>query len=284
MKKNEQINVLVAMLPEIKDWNILRQELWYRIPIHSAPPIIKLGTVKYIAFYHTSKFDENLKYKVVTYGKIKQITQVSRKQLFPFESPNHTKSQNQYYKIEIEELLELEKPFVSRRGHRITFVPTSEDKLFSQYTDFNILFRGSPLEEDMKSIIETMDIEYEREWEEYVGNKKYRLDFAIFCQKGNIDIECDGNEYHMGNENVHKDKTRNNQLESQGWAVLRYTTKHFKEERDHIKNTIYKKIEDYGGAIKAAEPTVSYFPLKENNAQLRLFREPGSTYKSDNKE
>ncbi len=274
MSKKNSLNVLVAMLPEKQDWQILQEQGWYRIPINSAPPIINDGTAEYIAFYHTAKFEEDLKWKVVTYAKIKRILSVSRKDLFPYESEYSKKAWKKYYKIEIDELLSLEQPFVSNRGHRLTFIPTTEDKLFSGKRNLNLLFKGSPLEEDMLTIVQSLGIEFEREWREYVDSKKfYYLDFAIFCQKGNIDIECDGDEFHMGNENVHKDKTRNNELEGYGWAVLRYTTKHFKEEREHIRSTIYNKIKDFGGVKTLAEPDVAYYPLKKESKQMGLFEE-----------
>lgn len=284
MSSKESLNALVAMLPEKQDWQILHEQGWYRIPINTAPPIIKSGDAKYIAFYHTAKFEQDLKWKVVKYAKIKDISIASRRQLFPNEHILSKKAIKQYYKIEIEELIELQQPFISRRGHRITFISTTEEKMFSGKTDFNILFKGSPLEEDMLSIIENLGIEFEREWREYVDAKKfYYLDFAIFCQKGNIDIECDGNEFHMGNDSVHKDKTRNNELEGYGWAVLRYTTKHFKEEREHIEKTIYNKIKDFGGVKKVAEPDIPYYPLKKQTNQMRLFEENETDYSKKSK-
>lgn len=55
-------------------------------------------------------------------------------------------------------------------------------------------------------------------------------------------------------ESTPRDKTRNNELESYKWSGLRFTTKHFKEEREHIQKTIYKMINEYGGVKKVAEP------------------------------
>jgi hypothetical protein len=60
-------------MPEKQDWQILHEQGWYRIPIDKAPPIIKNQGAQYIAFYHTSKFDEDLKWKVVKYAKIKRV-------------------------------------------------------------------------------------------------------------------------------------------------------------------------------------------------------------------
>jgi hypothetical protein len=272
MKNKETFNVLVAMLPQVSDWVILNQELWYRIPQISAPTNVNDGTVEYIAFYHTRTFSDDLRFKVVKYAKIKRIVTATRQQLFPNEPLNSTKAHKIYHKIEFDELITLPQPIVSRRGHRGVFVPTTEAKFFSGTTDFNRLFKGSYLEEDMERILDEWGIEYEREYREFVDNKrKYDLDFAIFCKTGRIDIECDGDEYHMGNANVHRDKTRNNELESYDWKVLRYTTKHFNEEREHIKKTIYKTIEVCGGATRASEPQVAYYPKINPYGQRSLF-------------
>jgi REase_MTES_1575 len=273
---NHKINTIVAILKYKADWAILHQQLWYRIPVSkNAPLIVRNNTIQYIAFYHPQIFGEDLQYKIIKYARVTQITTVTRSELFPKEPDN----QKTYYKIQFDELLTLPSPIVARKGRRINFINTTDEKLLSGNTNFNHLICGSPLEEDMKSIMETMKIEYEREWEQSsYNNKIYRLDFAIFCKDRNIDIECDGNEFHMGNENVHYDKTRNNELESFGWKVLRYTTKHFKEEREHIQKTIYKTIIDCGGIQKIAEPEATYIPDLPK-PQLRLFEEPKPEYK-----
>lgn len=273
-KTKDELTVLVAVITQIKDWVLLHEQLWYRIPQNTAPPIIKNGNAEYIAFYHTKLFPEELKWKVVKYARIKRIITATRKDLFPDEPTNSTKAHKLYYKIEFDNLLELPKPIESRRGHRLVFVPTTEEKLFSGTTDLNRLFKGSPLEEQMQELIDAMAIEYEREWCEYVDEKRfYYLDFAIFCKNGNIDIECDGDEFHMGNDNVQRDKTRNNELESYKWSVLRYTTKHFKEQKAHIKKTLYKTIEQYGGVLKASEPETAYLPKVNPKGQINLFNE-----------
>jgi very-short-patch-repair endonuclease len=97
------------------------------------------------------------------------------------------------------------------------------------------------------------------------------LDFAIWCKKGAIDIECDGDTFHMDYDNVHYDKTRNNELESYGWSVLRFTKKHFKEDTAHIEKTIYKTVKKLGGAVKVSEPNDFYLPKKSDESQLGLF-------------
>ena len=258
-------------MPNLKDWNIAHENLWYRIPLEKAPKIIREKNTSYIAFYFPSVFGEKKKWRVIHYAKVESIVQVSRKELFPMETLN-SKSDLLYYRINFQAIQTLPQPFISRRGHRIVFVSTTEEKFFCGETDFNILFKSSPLEKQMENFIKKMDIEYEKEWREYVDYKKfYYLDFAIWCKDGNINIECDGDSYHMQKEEVHNDKTRNNQLESYGWSVLRFTTKHFSEDKVHIEKTIYQTVKELGGAVRFLEPEQFYLPKKSDDNQLDLF-------------
>jgi REase_MTES_1575 len=251
--------VLVALMPNYEDWRILHEQLWYRIPVEKAPPIVQTGAVQYLAFYHTNRFAPDLKWKIVKYAKIKQISVVHRRDLFnpAFDAPQ--KANNQYYKMELEPLLALNVPFVSRRGHRMVFLPTTEQQLFSGQTDFNSLFKNSLLEQKMVHIMDDLQVEYEREWFFEVAPKKsYRLDFVIFCKKGNINVECDGDQYHTHKTNVQLDKMRNNELASHGWSVLRYTTQDFEQNTGFIQQNLCKTIAQYGGIRYAAEPEMNY--------------------------
>lgn len=272
-EETAEMTVLVALMPEVKDWALLIKENWYRIPQETAPPIIQKGEAKYIAFYHTAKFKEDLKWKVVYYAEIKRIVTATRRELFPEESPYHPKAHRRYYKVEFDKLLPLPKPIVSRRGHRILFVPTTEEKFFNEDSNFNKVFKNSYLEKRMMDIMADMNIVFEREFCIHVDDKrKYHLDFAIFCKKGKIDVECDGDTYHTGYDNVYYDKTRNNELESIQWKVLRYTTQHFQDpDEKHIRKTMYKTIRDFEGCLEANEEHVDYTPKIEKSGQMRFF-------------
>ena len=116
-----------------------------------------------------------------------------------------------------------------------------------------------------------MRIVFEREYGVRVNKERnYLLDFAVFCKKGQIDVECDGDQYHMGYDNVIYDKTRNNELESDKWKVLRYTTKHFNEtNHTHIRSTLYKCVKDFGGCL--FEPENQYFQSINPKGQITLF-------------
>ena len=268
---NTKTTILIALIPNHKDWQIANEHNWYRIPVNNAPKIIRENRAKYIAFYFPAIFGEKKKWKVSHYAKINSITEIVRKDLF-INEPLNTKSDNLYYKVSFEKIEVIPNPFVSRRGHRLIFISTTEERFFSDTTDFNNLFQSSFLEKKLEKLINEMQVEYEREWREYVNDKKfYYLDFAIWCKKGAVNIECDGDKFHMENNNVHLDKTRNNELESYGWSVLRFTTKHITEEKNHIKKTIYQTIKELGGALKVSEPEQPYLPRNKDDFQLGLF-------------
>lgn len=266
----EPNTVLVAIMNEKRDWAILHDQEWYRIPVESAPPMLRTGEAQYLAFYHTAKF-KDLKWQVLKYGKISKISEVSRQHLFPNEPLNSMKAHKRYFKIELEKLLELPQPIVSRRGHRIVFVPTTETKFF-QAKDFNSLFNTSPLEEILYQKLLECNIPAERQWfEEIAPDKRYLLDFAIFCKDRRINVECDGDKYHDAPVQVHYDKARNNELESLGWAVLRYPTEKILKDMDGLMNNLIRTIDRYGGYQSVTEPEQFIYAGKGKSGQMRLF-------------
>ena len=95
-------NCLVALMNNKTDFEIANTDHWYRIPIKSAPEIVRRTKVKYIAFYHTNAFEIE-KYTIRFFAEVKKILIVKRKELFT-DAPNDTKRDNEYYKIEFGDL------------------------------------------------------------------------------------------------------------------------------------------------------------------------------------
>lgn len=247
MSKNNN-NALVALMNSPTDFEIAKQKHWYRIPVGSAPPIVKERKCRYIAFYHTKKFKAE-QYTIQWYGKITKQTIVSRTDLFPNERQSSRKFQKKYYKMEFSPLQRLPNVIVSSKPRRLLFIPTTFFKLIHA-TNINQVFSGSHLEEKMWKALMQQKIGAEREF--YVPMNKYnkkffRLDFAIFCKKGMIDLECNGFEYHGDKEAITKDKFRNVLLTQQGWQVLRFTTEQINYEMDMVMTLVQETIAQYGG-------------------------------------
>ena len=212
---------LVGIVPRKSLWPIIQNQRWYHIPVESAPRNV-LG-VEYVAFYFPSAFGEKLKYQVIYYAPVLNIDTVKRIQLFPAE-PKHPMKDEDYYQFHLDKIKELPQPIPSRRSRRIVHIPTSLQKLFTA-KEINDLYDTSPLEEKMYRALKRRRIDPERQMYVHLGSQTYCLDFCIFCQRANIDLECDGERYHTLPEAFATDRLRNNQLTSLGWHVLRFSSR-----------------------------------------------------------
>ena len=267
MTGNDNI-VLIALMNSKSDFEIAKSQRWYRIPEKSAPKIVKENKIKIIAFYQTKEF-QNEKYSIRYYGIVNNISIVKRRELFPKEIQN-SKTDNNYYKIEFLPLLELENPIISKRGRRIVFIPTSKEKFFNA-TEINHLFNDSILEDVLWQRFSEKNIAAERQFYYKAQDKYYILDFAIFCKTKNLNVECDGDEYHLGKIDVQYDKNRNNYLESKGWSVLRFTTQNLTKEIDNTMNIVCETINKYGGTQDEIDLEDYHFIRPDNDPQLLLF-------------
>jgi len=109
----------------------------------------------------------------------------------------------------------------------------------------------------------------ERQFFLKTNENSWICDFAFFCKTGTIDVECDGDTYHMQPEQVIYDKNRNNQIAAvANWATLRFTTKHLVEEMPQTMLTIKRKIDKFGGLYYAQEDAFKYVSRDD---QMRLF-------------
>jgi len=211
---------LVGIVPRENLWPIIQNQRWYHIPVKSAPRNV-LG-VEYAAFYFPSAFGEKVQHQVIYYAPVSKIDTVTRIQLFPGE-PEHPKSGEDYYQLHLGEIKKLPRPIPSKRRRRLVHIPTSLERLLNA-EEINDLYDTSPLEEKMYKSLKRRKINPERQIYVDVGSQNYCLDFCIFCKKGNIDLECDGERYHSLPEALVKDRLRNNRLTSFGWHVLRFSS------------------------------------------------------------
>ena len=65
-----------------------------------------------------------------------------------------------------------------------------------------------------------------------------------------MDVECDGEKYHILPEAMTKDRERNNELTSFGWRVLRFTGKEINQAIKNCFRTIETTIGNLDGISK----------------------------------
>ncbi len=259
--------VLVAIMNNKRDFDILQRELWYRIPVKSAP---RRWPPEWLAFYHTKVFEEE-RYTIQYYGRVREIRKVKRRELFPNEFPN-PKSERQYYQVFLENLERLPERIRSVQPRRIVFIATTAEKFF-RAEQVNDLFDESPLEDRLWHELKKQDIPAERQWNVMTREGQYRLDFALFCAEGKVDIETDGDTWHVNVEAAKKDYPRDNAVQSDGWHVLRFNTRNVREQMaKYCIPTIGKAIRRLGGlAEEKLVPRVFYNSPDGTAQQLTMF-------------
>lgn len=258
--------LLVGIVNNISDYDIIQNRFWYRIPVDKADKLLKKRwPPDWIAFYYT---DSIKKYPqmVIHYGKVSRISVESRKELFPSEKKNY-KTNKEYYKISFDEVRILPKPILSRRWRRIVFIQTTFRK-FIKAREVNDLFDGSTLEDRLWAEFKRNRISADRQEVVKIDDKFYSLDFSIYCKKGKINIELDGDRWHHNPKGSAKDNIRNNDLTSNGWSVIRFDSQQVHEKMEtYCIPTIKVSINKLGG-IDPDESAMERF-LKQN---------PGAAY------
>lgn len=113
--------ILVCILPSIRDLEIARVLGWYRIPLRTAPKVVQ---VDYLAFYQTSTFGEEERWRIIRYAPALGNELTTRSELLRDE-PEHPHAREEYYKIQIGPLENLEHPILAGDWKRVTFFYTT---------------------------------------------------------------------------------------------------------------------------------------------------------------
>lgn len=257
----------MALVNNLRDWQILNDELWYRIPIDTAP---RRWPPEWMAFYQTKVFGDDA-YAIHRYGRVAEIRTRSRLELLPAEWQS-AKRDRTYHQIILERLDELPDPIVSRAWRRIVFIPTTLDKLETA-TEINDLFDDSPLEDAIWRELKRIRLPAERQFFVAHESDRYALDFAVFCQKGRLAIETDGDTWHADRVRIPEDNRRNNALASLGWHVLRFNTLEVRERMaSYCVPKIVETVNRLGGVSDELQPDRTYSVARRKvYEQLRLF-------------
>jgi hypothetical protein len=186
--------VLVAIMNNVLDFNVAQEQHWYRIPVSSAKKRLKeRWPPQWLAFYQTKVFGPEA-WAINYYAPVRRIRRTTRRHLFP-DDPSHPRADELYHKIEIGPLQRLPLPIVSARLRRVVLIPTTWDKFVSA-AEINDLYDETPLEDRLWAEFRRHDIAAERQYFVQVRASLFALDFAVFCDRGQIDVETDGDTWH----------------------------------------------------------------------------------------
>ncbi|MBN1580269.1 MAG: hypothetical protein JXA89_06170 [Anaerolineae bacterium] len=121
--------VLVAIVNNARDFEIAREQGWYRIPVQRAPR--RVGA-DYLALYFGGAFPPSQRHQILFYAPIFAYRLATRAELLPQEAA-HPRAQDRYFKLEIGPLQPLERPIPSHKLRRVTFIPTTLDRLLDAH-------------------------------------------------------------------------------------------------------------------------------------------------------
>jgi len=173
--------VLVAIMNNRRDFEVMRDEGWYRIPQKYAPPSTTEAAA--LAFYFTKAFGDE-KWSIRWYGPVRGYELARRRDLFPDE-PDHPRADEAYYKLQLGPLMQLEQPIPSLRWRRITFIETSWDR-FTAAEEVNDLYASGA--DGLYVTLKEEGFWPEREFEIREGGVEYAVDLVIPCREGTVTI------------------------------------------------------------------------------------------------
>jgi hypothetical protein len=239
--------VLVVVLNSQRDFEVARDEGWYRIPLKRAPT--RVGA-DYLAFYQTGVFGDE-RWAVNYYAPVRRYRIASRCALLPGE-PDHPRADDLYYRIEIESLRRLPRSIPSRRLRRITFIPTTLERLFAA-EEINDLWCGARDEEQLWRAFKERGLAAERHYGLTEDDEHGIADFAVFCKQGRLAVCVDSTQA-VRNVKVVREHPLISEYEggALGWDVLLLDSSDIAGPEAVCLRTIMEVAERLGGV--AARP------------------------------
>ena len=173
--------VLVAIMNSQRDFEIARDEGWYRIPAKRGPQSTTEAAV--LAFYFTRAFGDE-KWSIRWYAPVRGHELARRRDLLPDE-PDHPSADDAYYKLQVGPLVQLEQPIPSLRWRRITFIETSWDR-FTAAEEINDLYASGA--DGLFVTLKETGLFPEREFSVRERDVEYVVELAVAGQNGTVTV------------------------------------------------------------------------------------------------
>lgn len=183
-KSRTSRTVLVGVVKDRRDLGALLAQKWYRIPVKRAPR----RKFKYLAFYQPAGFGRRGK-AIRYYARVLSQRTIRRKDLLPDE-PHHPRADDYYFVFRVDNIAKLSRPIRNVAPRRMSFGFTTLRRLLKSRNILE-LYDIAPTEEILGKALQRAGIEARAQYRVVVGKKQYRPDFALFCKRGAIAVECD---------------------------------------------------------------------------------------------
>lgn len=179
--------VLVAVMSQPRDFEIARDQGWYRVPEDRSP---RGAHFEYVAFYFTASFGD-LAWAVHYYARRLGHELVTRRELLPAE-PDHPRAADPYLKLQLGPLVRREPPIVSQRWRRISFIHSTWDR-FQAAQEINDLFaEGDEFVDRLYHALREGGLTPERCYPLREAGVEYVADLAVPCREGVLSLGVAG--------------------------------------------------------------------------------------------
>lgn len=176
----------MAFVPDPEDLRRIREEHWYRIPLHFAPKGLH---AEYVAFYFGNNFGVQ-KWAIHYFARNLGHELTTRRTLLP-EQRDHIRADELYYKVQLGDLQTLQNPIISMRWRRVSFIHTTWDR-FQDATEINDLFVDGDLYVDrLYATLRERGIQAERNYRVEESTSHYIVPLAIPGPDGMLGISHD---------------------------------------------------------------------------------------------
>jgi very-short-patch-repair endonuclease len=272
--RHQRGEFLVAVVKNKRDLRVLKENGWYRVPVETTP---KRWPPRWIGFFQGVQWGQ--KCGINYYAPVERIQRASRRELFPNEIPSRT--DRLYNQVFLGPLRKLESPLLCRRPRVIVFIATTWQK-FATAHEINDLYDDSPLEDQLWAELKRLGIPVERQWRVEANRRHYYLDFALFCRKGKVDIETDGDSWHLGHPQSTADNQRQNDLTAEGWYTLRFDTQQIRDGLvSYCIPKVQETINENDGLIDHGLVSRRFYTLPEGSGQQLTLFEAKAEYDLD---
>lgn len=239
--------VLIGVVRRRADLVRAEREGWYRIP----------GTVRfrrrprYLALYPVRSCGRDGG-KISRYWPVTKVSRRRRIDLLP-EEPGHPRAGERYWKLELGAPVKLPRPVQNRLRRRLAFAYTTVPRL-RRAKEIGELFGVPPLEEIARRGLAGAGISAREQFTVRDGKKwRYRIDFAVFCRRGKIALECDHSRWHGRPAQQKKDLLRDRRLKKAGWTVIHLPEDAILLEPLAVIGPLRKLITSLGGQVSGVE-------------------------------
>ncbi len=228
--EEEDARVLVVIMNNQRDFAIARDEGWYRIPVRRAPRQV---AADYLAFYMTSAFGGE-RWTIPYLAPVLRYRLVRRRDLLP-EEVDHPRANEWYYKVELGPMRRLPRPVPSRRFRRVTFIPTTLERLLNA-EEINDLWLHADVQDQLHAAFKEHYVPVEHHYVVAEGEVPYEADMVIPCLDGGIAIRL--------RQGESSDAPR---IFREGWEVLHIPPEDVLEDLEGTVQRVLDEVREHGG-------------------------------------